>query len=163
MSSDYVETTRLPDHPLWGRMKNRVPYSFDLEVTARCNNDCRHCYINLPAGDALAQQRELSLAEIDFIASQAVELGALWCLLTGGEPLLRKDFAEIYLLLKKKGLLVSVFTNACLVTEEHVSLFQRYPPRDIEITVYGATQETYERVTRKPGSIMPFAGGLACW
>ena len=68
-----------------------------------------------------AREKELTLAEIDRIAGQAVDLGALWCLLTGGEPLLRPDFADIYLLLKKKGLLVSVFTNACLVTEAHVS------------------------------------------
>ena len=54
-------------------------------------------------------------------------MGALWCLLTGGEPLLREDFAEIYLGLKRLGLLVSVFTNACLVTPEHVELFQKVP------------------------------------
>jgi len=61
-----------------------VPLSFDLEVTARCNNNCRHCYINLPAGDVEAKQKELSLAEISDIADQAVALGALSCLITGG-------------------------------------------------------------------------------
>ena len=76
----------------------------------------------------------------------------MWCLLTGGEPLLRDDFAEIYLGLKRLGLLVSVFTNACLVTAEHVAAVPQYPPRDIEVSVYGATRETYEAVTRRPGS-----------
>ena len=161
LSADYIVSTSLPDLPLWNRVENRRPaFSFDLELTARCNNDCRHCYINLPAGDAQAQHKELSLEEIDRIASQAVELGALWCLITGGEPLLRADFAEIYLLLKKKGLLVSVFTNACLVTPEHIRLFQQYPPRDVEVTVYGTTRETYERVTRKSGSYKAFRRGL---
>jgi len=56
-------------------------------------NDCRHCYIGLPAGDQEARRKELSLAEIDRIAGEAVSLGALWCLVTGGEPLLREDFA----------------------------------------------------------------------
>jgi len=64
-------------------------------------------------------------------------------------------------MLKSKGLLVSVFTNACLITEEHIKLFRDYPPRDIEITVYGATEETYERVTRIPGSYAAFSRGLA--
>lgn len=159
--NDFVVTNRLPDIPLWQQISSKhTPLSFDLELTARCNNDCRHCYINLPAGDARARRRELSVAEIDRIASQAVELGALWCLITGGEPLLRKDFAAIYLLLKRKGLLISVFTNACLVTEEHVQLFKQYPPRDVEITVYGVTQETYERVSRKPGSFQAFLRGV---
>lgn len=158
---DYVIKNLMHDLPLWEQVnKNRVPLSFDLEVTARCNNDCRHCYINLPAGDEEARQRELSLADIDSIASQAVEMGALWCLITGGEPLLREDFADIYLLLKRKGLLVSVFSNACLVNEAHVALFKKYPPRDVEVTVYGATQATYERVTRKAGSYQAFRRGL---
>ena len=92
--------------PLWDKLKDkRVPLSFDLEITARCNHDCRHCYIVLPAGDRAAQEQELSVAEISDIAAQAVNLGAVWCLVTGGEPLLRSDFPEIYLALKRKGLL----------------------------------------------------------
>jgi radical SAM protein with 4Fe4S-binding SPASM domain len=157
----FVTTCPLSEFGLWHRLSDRrIPLSFDLEVTARCNNACRHCYINLPAGDLEAQRDELSLVEIDDIANQAVRLGSLWCLITGGEPLLRNDFAEIYLMLKKKGLLVSVFTNACLVTEDHVALFKKYPPRDIEVTVYGITKETYEKVTRRPGSYAGFQHGL---
>jgi radical SAM protein with 4Fe4S-binding SPASM domain len=154
-------TLEIQQFPLWDKLKDkRLPLSFDLEVTARCNNDCRHCYINLPAEDLVARSRELSVAEIGDIADQAVRLGALWCLLTGGEPLLRPDFGELYLALKRKGLLVSVFTNATLVNEEHIELFKRYPPRDIEVTVYGVTRETYEGVTRTPGSFDRFTRGL---
>ena len=138
----------------------RTLLSFDLEITARCNNNCRHCYINLPAGDRTARKLELSLKEIEAIADEAVSLGAFWCLITGGEPLLREDFSDIYLYLKRKGLLVSVFTNAALITEEHIRLFKKYPPRDIEVSVYGVTEETYEQVTRKPGSFAAFIRGL---
>lgn len=160
-TTSFVNTGRLPEFSLWEKLGDqRVPLSFDLELTARCNNNCRHCYINLPAGDLAAKQSELTLEEICDIADQAIEMGALWCLITGGEPLLRKDFADIYIALKKKGLLVSVFTNACLVNEEHIALFKKYPPRDIEVTVYGATRETYERVTGKPGSYVAFRRGL---
>ncbi len=94
------------------------------------------------------------------IADQAVNMGALWCTITGGEPLLRDDFKDIYIGLKKKGLLVSVFTNACLISQEHVDLFRRYPPEDMEVTVYGVTKETYEAVTRVPGSFRAFMKGL---
>ncbi len=157
----YVDSGSLPDLGIWDKLKaRRAAISFDLEVTARCNNACRHCYIALPAGDREAQERELSLAEIDDLASQAADLGAVWALLSGGEPLLRPDFPDIYLALKRRGLLVSVFTNACLVAPEHVALFRRYPPRDIEVSVYGATAETYERVTQRPGSFAAFSRGL---
>ncbi len=157
----FVSKSSLPEFKAWDKVTGRrVPLKFDLEITARCNNDCRHCYINLPAGDLEAKRKELSVNEISLMADQAVKLGALWVLISGGEPLLRKDFAEIYLALKRKGLLVSVFTNACLVTDEHVTLFQKYPPRDIEVTVYGVTPETYERVSRRPGSYAAFRRGL---
>ena len=161
MSDAFVARRSLPDLGLWGKLKERRrPISFDLEITARCNNDCRHCYINLPAGDREAQARELTLAEIERIAGEAAAMGAVWCLVSGGEPLLRRDFAAVYLALKRLGLLVSVFTNACLVTDEHVALLRRYPPRDVEVSVYGATRETYEAVTRRPGSFEAFTRGL---
>jgi radical SAM protein with 4Fe4S-binding SPASM domain len=152
----------LDQFSLWEKTRERrIPFSFELEITLRCNNDCRHCYINLPAGDGAARENELSFEEITEIVDEAVSLGSLWCLITGGEPLLREDFSSIYLYLKKKGLLVSVFTNATLMTEEHVRLFQKYPPRDIEVTVYGVNQETHEQVTRRGGSYAAFMRGLA--
>jgi radical SAM protein with 4Fe4S-binding SPASM domain len=161
MTEQFIAQQSLPDLSLWETMKERhIPFSFDLEITARCNNDCRHCYICLPAGEAAARDRELNIDEIKSIASEAAEMGAVWCLITGGEPLLRDDFEEIYMSLKRLGLLVSVFTNACLIREKHVQLFRKYPPRDIEVTVYGATKETYEAVTRKPGSFAAFHHGL---
>jgi radical SAM protein with 4Fe4S-binding SPASM domain len=154
-------TLEIQQFALWDKLKDkRVPLEFDLEITARCNNDCRHCYINLPANDLAAKAKELTLDEICDIADQAVSLGSMWCLITGGEPLLREDFSDIYMNLKRKGLLISVFTNCTLIRDEHVALFKKYPPRDIEVTVYGASAETYERVTRKPGSFIAFTNGL---
>ncbi|MFC2064439.1 radical SAM protein [Chloroflexota bacterium] len=151
----------IQDLPLWEELSQKnIPFSFELELTARCNNNCRHCYINLPAGDKQAALRELTLKEIELIADQAADLGSVWCLLTGGEPLLRSDFKDIYLMLKKKGFLINVFTNGCLINDHHIQLFKQYPPRDIEMTVYGVTQETYEAVTRVPGSFKTFQRGL---
>lgn len=147
--------------PLWGKLQaKRLPLSFEIEITARCNNNCRHCYINLPPDDRVARTRELSVPETADLAAQAVQLGAVWCLISGGEPLLRPDFSELYLTLKRAGLLVSVFTNATLVNEDHAALFREFPARDIEVTVYGVTRDTYERVTRTPGSFDRFKRGL---
>jgi len=161
MNESTVSSISLPEFFLWEKMRDRrALISFDLEITARCNNNCRHCYINLPAGDRDAKEKELSFEALKKICDEAVSLGAIWCLITGGEPLLREDFFNIYLYLKRKGLLVSVFTNATLITKEHVKLFKKYPPRDIEVSVYGATEETYESITRKPGSYAAFIRGL---
>jgi len=161
MNNPFLYKLPLPEFLLWDKLKNkRKAISFDLEITSRCNNNCRHCYINMPANDKKARRKELSFDEIKSIVDQAVELEAVWCLLTGGEPLLREDFFDIYLYLKKKGLLVSVFTNATLITKKHAEFFKSYPPRDIEVTVYGVTKDTYERVTQTPGSFDAFMAGL---
>lgn len=129
-----------------------------LELTARCNNNCQHCYINLPKTDPDAQKKELSFEQIKNIVDASVSLGTLWFLLSGGEPLLRPDFFDIYRYLKKQGILVSVFTNASLITEEHIQLFKKYPPRDIEVTVYGITEKTHRRVTGKNTFAATMAG-----
>ncbi|MBI3986864.1 MAG: radical SAM protein [Lentisphaerae bacterium] len=156
----FVRRMRLAQMPLWHRHTHATPLSLELELTARCNNNCRHCYNNLPANDSAAMRRELPADRIADIAGQAVKLGALWAGLTGGEPLLRKDFPEIYLNLHRRGLLISVMTNACLITPSIVRLFRKHPPREIEVSVYGVTQATYERITRRPGSYADFRRGL---
>lgn len=161
MDGKMTYSIEIQQSSLWDKLKDkRAPLSFNIEVTARCNNACRHCYINLPEDDSAAKELELRVAEIGDIAEQAVKLGAMWCLITGGEPLIRPDFPEIYLMLKRKGLLVSLFTNATMVNQGHVELFKKYPPWDVEVTVYGITRETYERVTRKLGSFDMFMNGL---
>jgi len=158
----YSEQAGFPQFALWDKVAaRRVPLSLHFEVTERCNNNCRHCCINVPADDVDARKRELSLDEIRDIVDQAVELGTLWCLLTGGEPLLREDFQDIYLYLKQKGLLVSVYTNATLVDRPLVELLKRYPPRDLEVTVYGTTEAAYEAITRVAGSFAAFERGMA--
>lgn len=151
----------MADFSLWKKLeRKRALLSFELELTARCNLNCRHCYINLPAGDRKAEKQELTLEEITRVGGEAASLGAIWCLLSGGEPLLRDDFFDVYLALKKQGLLVSVFTNATLISGRHIDFFKTYPPRDIEVTVYGATPDTYEAITRRKGSYKAFRRGL---
>jgi radical SAM protein with 4Fe4S-binding SPASM domain len=157
----HVARKALPEFALWGKMKERGgAVGFDLEITARCNLRCRHCYINLPAADLAARRREMTLEEIRRIGGEAASLGAVWCLVTGGEPLLRDDFFEIYMALRKEGLLLSLYTNACLISEEHIRIFKAHPPRDVEVTVYGVTEGTYERISGVKGSYRAFRSGL---
>jgi radical SAM protein with 4Fe4S-binding SPASM domain len=156
-----TKITEIQNLSLWEKKFDRpVPFSFDLEITARCNMNCRHCYINLPAGDLKSRKNELTSEKILEIARQTADFGAMWCLITGGEPLLRDDFVDIYLGLKRLGLLVSVFTNGTLIRQEHIDLFRHYPPRDLEITVYGVSEKVYEAVTRVKGSFKKFCKGL---
>jgi radical SAM protein with 4Fe4S-binding SPASM domain len=134
----------------------------DIELTERCNNACMHCYINLPAGDLRAANRELTTDEWKAILQQAADLGALSVRFTGGEPLLREDFLEIYLFTRRLGIKVFLFTNARLITAEIADTFARIPPlKPIEISVYGMQPETYDTVACRPGAYAEFRGGVA--
>ena len=130
----------------------RVPVSGSIEVTRRCPLECTHCYNNLPMGDRAAQQGELSSAELGRILDEIAESGCLWLLLTGGEIFARRDFLDIYRHAKRKGFLITLFTNAILVTDAIADELVRWRPFSIEVTLYGRTRETYERLTRIPGS-----------
>ncbi len=131
---------------------NRTPLAGSLDLTERCNINCVHCYIAVPANDERARGRELSLAEWCQVIDQIVDEGCLWLLLTGGEVLVRPDFLDIYAYARRKGLITTVFTNGTLITERIADFLADLPPHTVEITLYGLTQQTYERVTRVPGS-----------
>jgi radical SAM protein with 4Fe4S-binding SPASM domain len=133
---------------------------FDLEATVRCNLDCRHCHVNRPEGDKASKKRELAVDEIGRLAGEAAAAGAARCVITGGEPLVRRDFCDIYQAVLSKGLRVSISTAATLVTGDLVRFLKKFPPLEIEVAVFGATRETYERVTRTPGSFEAFKRGL---
>lgn len=133
----------------------------DLELTERCNYNCIHCCINRPANDPDARARELTTAQVKEVLKQAADLGCLQVRFTGGEPLLRSDFEELYVFARQSGLKVLLFTNGRLITSNLAALFARIPPLAmIEITVYGMRQESYEAVTRTPGSFAQFRRGV---
>ncbi len=130
----------------------RVPLGGAIELTRRCNHRCRQCYNNLPAADESARAAELGTAEVMRLLDEIAAAGCVWLLLTGGEIFLRPDVLEIYDHARRKGLLVTLFTNGSLITREIAAYLSRRRPFSIEITLYGATPETYERVTGVPGS-----------
>lgn len=130
----------------------RIPLGGVIEVTHRCPLKCVHCFNNLPAENSQIRSRELSSGELCRVLDEIAEAGCLWLLFTGGEILARKDFLNVYAHAKRKGLLITLFTNGVLVTEEIAAFLAGMPPFVIEITLYGRTPETYERITRVPGS-----------
>jgi radical SAM protein with 4Fe4S-binding SPASM domain len=130
----------------------RVPLQVSIEVTRRCPLECLHCYNNLPMGDMEAKRRELTKEEHFKVLDELVEMGCFWLLYTGGEIFARKDFLEIYTYAKKKGFLITLFTNGTIINEQIADYLAEWPPFAIEITLYGRTRETYEALTAVSGS-----------
>jgi len=137
-----------------------VPASGAFELTSRCNLQCRMCYIRHEANDAAVQARELPAADWLRLAEDAVEAGMLFLLLTGGEVFLRPDFLDIYQPLTHVGLNLTLFTNGTLVTPALAKALGRRPPNRTEITLYGASPETYGAVTGHPQAFQQALRGI---
>jgi radical SAM protein with 4Fe4S-binding SPASM domain len=103
-------------------------------------------------GDRQAQLRELTYAEHCRILDELADAGSLWILYTGGEILARKDFLDIYTYARRKGFFVTLYTNGTLITPKVADYLATWRPFNLEITLYGRTRETYERLTGVPGS-----------
>jgi radical SAM protein with 4Fe4S-binding SPASM domain len=133
-------------------MEHHLPLSGTIEVTRRCPLTCVHCYNNLPMSDREASSGELSYEEHCRILDELADAGCLWLLFTGGEIFARRDFLDIYTYAKRKGFLITLFTNGTLITPKIADYLARWRPFAIEITLYGRTKDTYERLTGIPGS-----------
>ncbi|UCG43233.1 MAG: radical SAM protein, partial [candidate division WOR-3 bacterium] len=159
-SSPYVERVMVGrGESLLGRQA--LLSHLDIELTERCNSDCIHCCINLPMADRSALEREMSTSTVKAILTQAASLGCLSVRFTGGEPLLREDFEELYLFTRRLGMKVTLFTNARLVTPRLADLFARVRPGErVEVSVYGMRPGSYEAVSRAPGSYAEFRRGV---
>ncbi len=138
-------------------LRKRVPLLGSLELTRRCNLRCLHCY----AGPAEAgKQSELAAERWLDILGQMASAGCLNLLITGGEPLLRPDFPAIYQRAKEAGMLITIFSNATLITPAIISLFREWPPEEVEVTILGATAATHDQLAGVPGSFRRFLKGF---
>lgn len=138
----------------------RVPLSGSIDLTHRCNLDCLHCYHGPQVAQRRSSKPEMTTAQVISILDQITAAGCLRLLLTGGDPLLRTDFQTVYRHAAAGGLLLSVFTNGTLVTDEILALFAELPPQEVEITIYGASDATHDAITRVPGSLARCLAGV---
>lgn len=129
--------------------KTRTPLIGAFELTGRCNFNCVMCYVH-EQDHTVALKNELSTEQWISIFDALIERGMIHAVLSGGECLLRDDFKELYLYLHRHGVRVSVNTNGYLIDTDYISFFKKYPPVDIQITLYGSCDEAYCAVTERP-------------
>jgi MoaA/NifB/PqqE/SkfB family radical SAM enzyme len=135
----------------------RLPLEGNIDLTYRCNNNCRHCWLVLPA-NAPEEKNELTFDEIRRIVDEARAMGCRRWNISGGEPLLRSDFPEIFDYLTRKAVSYSLNTNGTLITPEIARLLTRKGTK--MIALYGATAEVYDHITRSPGGFKKVMRGF---
>ena len=102
----------------------------------------------------------MTAGEAKRVLDELAARGVLFLVVTGGEPLLRPDFRDLYLHAKSAGFVLTLFTNATLVDDAMADFLAAHPPRRVEATIYGHTETTYESVTGRPGSFRRFRRGV---
>lgn len=125
-----------------------VPISGSFELTPLCNLDCKMCYVHLNKEQMKGAQL-LTTEQWKDIMQQAIDAGMMYATLTGGECLTHPGFKELYLFLREYGVEISILSNGLLMDEEMVEFLNRNTPSMIQVSLYGASEDAYERVTGK--------------
>ncbi len=131
-------------------------YSIHWEITWRCNERCVHCYnpgaAHLPHEKAERDTNELDTGEVFAALGQMRDLGVFRLTLSGGEPMLRRDFWEIMAEARRLGFSVNIYTNGLKLNSESVQRLAQLYPSTVSISVYSAEPTVHDQITRIPGS-----------
>lgn len=128
----------------------KIPLSGGIELLPLCNMNCNMCYIKLTKEEMKLTGRVKEPKEWLSLAENMKESGTLFLLLTGGEPFLYKGFEELYLKLKEMGFIITINTNGTLINNKIANMLKKYKPRRVNVTLYGASNETYNRLCNNP-------------
>ncbi|MCE5251658.1 radical SAM protein [bacterium] len=149
------DTYRAPD--IYVLMNARsVPYGINLELTARCNLGCYHCYHVESSGP------ELDTAEIKRLFDDLARLGTMEMTITGGEPFLREDIGEIIVYaVETAGFSIKIFSNLTLLKPSLADVLASVPLNSVETTLLGPDAETHDMLARVPGAFTAVMNSIA--
>jgi radical SAM protein with 4Fe4S-binding SPASM domain len=119
-----------------------------IELTSACNFKCKHCYLSD------SKKNFLETSFVKRILDELKNLGCVMLLFTGGEPFLHPNFIDIYIYAKKKGFIITVYTNGSCVNKENIEIFKEYKPYLIEISLYGIDSKSYSNFTQVDDSFI---------
>jgi len=127
------------------------PNVCQFELTFSCDFHCLYCYSDC-YNNPEDIKRELSTNQVKAILDKVYQAGCLWLCFTGGDPLKREDFLEIYSYAKEKGFIITIFTNAYSLTKTIADFLKDKPPFVVELTINAVTKKTFEEISQIPDS-----------
>lgn len=131
--------------------QNRIPLNGTFELSPVCNFACKMCYVRKTPEQLRSEGKQLlSWQDWLSLAEKCRDAGTLYLLLTGGEPFLYPNFQELYIALHKMGFILSINTNGTLIDSETIAWLKDYAPSRVNVTLYGASEETYRRICGNP-------------
>lgn len=152
--------TKIEQRIVFSATQKRIPLGGAFELLPLCNMNCSMCFLRLTPEEMQNQGTLRSSDEWLTLASEAQKDGLLFLLLTGGEPFLFPEFTKLYKGLCKLGLILTINTNGTLITEEYANLLHEHKPRRVNITLYGSSDEVYEKLCHNPNGFTQVMNGI---
>lgn len=138
---------RISDYLFHKASKCRIPLSGVFELSPVCNFSCKMCYVRKTPSQIREEGKHIKhWREWIKLAEECKKAGMLYLLLTGGEPFLYPGFQELYKQLHKMGFIISINTNGTMIDDEILEWLKKTAPARMNITLYGASPETYRKV-----------------
>ena len=137
-----------------------MPFSGTFELTPVCNMDCKMCYVRLSRQEQESKSPLTDAKRWLKLAQEAKNAGMLYLLLTGGEPFLHPQIRQIIEGLHQMGFLISVNSNGTMIDESVVAWLKNSPPLRINISLYGASDETYAQLCGNPMGFTQTLGAI---
>lgn len=125
------------------KKRQSLPFRVGIEITYRCNLNCKFCYIS----DEAKQKPDISSGRLFPIIDQIADAGGFLISLLGGEPFVREDFLEIYEYIIRKGLFVTIFTNGTIINPSILDYLEEYQPHRIIVSLYAGSKKGYEKIS----------------
>ncbi|WIV11349.1 radical SAM protein [Proteiniborus sp. MB09-C3] len=122
--------------------KKRIPLIGNFELTRKCPLNCLICY-----NERKKEMPEMNYEQIVTIINELADMGCFHINLTGGDPLIRSDFCNIYKQIVLKGMFPSVETSLVFLPEEVVELFSLHHPEKLFVSLYAFNNEVYQKAT----------------
>ena len=156
----FTPATKIEERLVQSATEKQIPLGGSFELLPLCNMNCRMCFLRLNREEMKAQGRLRTAEEWLALGEEGKKRGMLYLLLTGGEPFSRPDFREILSGLHRMGFIISINSNGTLIDEEVVEWLKETPPTRINLTLYGASNETYARLCGNPNGFTQIAKAI---
>ena len=154
--AEYSETSANMTAKMYNSIRPQIKYPglLSISVTNDCDCDCKHCYAAGQNGN------DLSLDKWKSIIDEGLDLGAFSCVITGGEPLVRKDLPDLIRAVDKKRSTCLVYSNGYLL-EDRVDELYDAGLRRIAVSIDYVSPEKHDEHRKKPGLFAQVMKGIA--
>ncbi|MGL1891993.1 MAG: radical SAM protein [Spirochaetaceae bacterium] len=121
--------------------------SIHMEIISKCNERCIHCYI--------PHDKKVNVMESDLfydILEQCKKMKLLHITITGGEPMMHKNFCNFLRKCNEYGFSVNVLSNLTLLNEEIITEIKQNPLLGVQVSLYSMDSSIHDEITQVTGS-----------